>query len=166
MSTLTRSDYKPKGKSRSRESRSLSGKKANADKVIQMVIRGVSSEFIQTFRVLKEKEGEVDDLSEYLDALGETLEKPLPDQEEVERLVPSRLTVRGKYEELMDKLGDNMPEDEESRTVYARVAAGPEYDSFRKRAEEVLEKINLLEQTVKKPRGRQDMLILPILRLK
>lgn len=108
-----------------------------------------SSGFVHLFRALEKKTEEEDNFSEYLKSLREVLEEPLPDQEDVERIVPPGVSIKRSYDKLMERLNGDMPEDEELKRIYARLIAGPEFDKFRREADEALEKIDLFDRKLK-----------------
>ncbi|KXA95272.1 hypothetical protein AKJ37_00380 [candidate division MSBL1 archaeon SCGC-AAA259I09] len=95
------------------------------------------------FREVKSK-GLVDNFSEYLLILKKILKKPLPEKREVERYFPKGMGVKSRYLDVLNNL-EKIPEDETSRMTLIRLCAGSEFKEYNEKADELIERLNSLE---------------------
>lgn len=82
-------------------------------------------------------------LLRHMKTLKGVLTDPIPSKEKVKGLLNRNSPLRSQYEKLEEELNGGIPEDGASKEVYARVAgANPEFKTYRKKAEEELERVN------------------------
>ncbi|KXA99900.1 hypothetical protein AKJ41_04680 [candidate division MSBL1 archaeon SCGC-AAA259O05] len=82
-------------------------------------------------------------LLRHLNSLKEVLTDPLPSREEVRGLLSQDSPLRSRYEKLEGKLDGDHPKGGVSKEVYVRMCgAGAEYEDYREKADEELERVN------------------------
>lgn len=129
----------------------VSGEMKRVDRTQNREVYRTSLDLLNVFSWLRKKpraakiyyeEGK-EGLLRHMKYLKEVLTDPIPSREKVEGLLNRNSPLRSRYEKLEDELNGEIPRARASKEVYVRVAgAYPEFETYRKKAEEELEKVN------------------------